>query len=140
MLTRRLISSAVAIAGLLLLLWLDYELGRGVGRPGLLVTPLWLGVMVWVGEELRRLLGGDLLRLAPRPVAGAVLLAVGFGSAPIFLPPAAESCPMGVVGWIAAGWVAAGMWAFATQMAAYRAGIRPCRRSCTCCSSPGWPV
>lgn len=76
MLGRRLISAAVIVSGLLLLVWLDYQLGTPPwgGRPGIVLTTVAIVVGALASEELGRLLH----RTAPlRPVWVPIAITVG---------------------------------------------------------------
>jgi phosphatidate cytidylyltransferase len=121
-LRRRLISSAVVIATVLLMTWLDHWMGQdsSLARPGIIMLAVVLVLAPLAGEEMRRLVGPADRRWSPPIVLVAVLLAVLPSCLPVFFPTEIQECPVGKFGWTALGWAAALGWAFLVSMWDYQ--------------------
>jgi phosphatidate cytidylyltransferase len=116
-----LITSAVAIGGLLFLVWADYLIGIRWGYRGAVMTGLVLIVAFLAGEELRRMFATE-SKLGPWQVAIAVGLACGVGCAPVGWREYPADCPIGRLGWMAVGYALAAAWTFVLEIARYRRG------------------
>ena len=112
MLGRRLASATVIIGVLVGLLAIDYQLGmdHSLGRPGLVMMLVILGVSIMSTGELVHLLGQSpiQLRISPTVLIGpAAVLICGI---PILWRDYPTDCPVGIFGWTMLGvTVAVGM-------------------------------
>lgn len=118
MLTRRLVSAAFLVGGLLLLIYFDFWLGspQHTGRPGLVLSLLAIICSVALAGELATLVharGGTGIGVLIIP-ATAIMVAIS--AAPVLWTQYPVDCPVGRLGW---GWMgmAAGLgWVLAGEM------------------------
>ena len=119
---RRMISSAIVIAVVLSLIWLDHYIGRSQSpeRPGVVLFAVLLVLAPLGGEELRRMIAPGPQRPAGWAIFVSVLLATIPSCMPVFFPLELQHCVLGKFGWLALGWAAAAGWAFVTEMWRYQ--------------------
>lgn len=123
-LQRRLVSSAIVIAAIVSLMWLDQFIGRSLtpSRPGIVLLVVLLVLAPLAGEELRRMIGEGKRRPPAWSILVAVWLATIFSCMPVFFPQEAGSWTLGKFGWLPLGWAAATGWTFAIEMFRYQNG------------------
>jgi phosphatidate cytidylyltransferase len=126
----RLIYSAIIIAGILCLVWLDFRLGTevangGWGCPGivLLVSILVVGPLA-ANEVLHFDPHLGQRRIRPWAVYSGTCVIILFAAIPMLYQDYSAHCPIGRLGWLAFGVAAATGIAFVSQMIGYKAGDR----------------
>ncbi len=121
----RLIASAIVVATILSLLWLDYQCGTPawLNRPGLVLGICCLVLGLMAASEILHFNSADLnRRVKPWAVYLGTVVAIAFAFVPQLDPAYPADCSIGRIGWLAFAMAAALGIAFVSQMIGYRKG------------------
>ena len=122
MLRKRLIASAIIISVLLGLIYLDFYLGADevLGRPGIVLAPLVVVLLLMASAELISLLEGGGLQVRKWSTMVGVQLVFVFSVVPIVWRDYPADCAFGKSGWTLIGIAAAIGLAFMAEMAHFK--------------------
>jgi CDP-diglyceride synthetase len=121
LLGRRLISTAVIVGVMLVLTWLDFQIGapEWLGRPGLLLGLFAIVVSGMAASELTKLLQDDQNPLNSVLAVVAVMAMVSTDCLRMLWIEVPAFCPFGTLGWAIAGLVVAVFIVFGAEMIRY---------------------
>lgn len=122
----RLIYSAIFIAIILLLVYIDVRIGEETAwnRPGVVLFASAVGVGLLVANEVLHFHRGLESRIKPWAVYAGTLFTIVVAYSPVFIDTGDPlTCPTGRLGWLAWGFVGAVGIAFVSQMVGYRPGV-----------------
>ncbi len=120
---RRLLSSAVVLALICSLIWAEYQLGERTGRLGILVVAVVGIVLLWSGEELRRMITPH-VPLPAMLLWSTLALSGGVSVAPLLWVDYPVPCGIGRLGWLGLGYALALGIPFLVAIARYRPANR----------------
>ena len=122
MLGRRLIGAAIIISTLLVIFWIDFQVGResNLGRPGLILGVFSIVMAAMAAAEL-----ADMMQDKTNPVSSWVpitgtTIMVAVCHAPLLWRNYAVDCPLGIFGWAMCGLVIAMVLTFVVEMMRFR--------------------
>lgn len=118
MLGQRLFSAAIIISAMLILVWLDYQLGTDarLGRPGLLLAAFALILACTASVELIRMWSTEARPLNTTLAAIATTTMTGVCCIPLLWSDYPADCPIGKFGWAVSGIVIAIVMVFFHEM------------------------
>ena len=121
MLSRRLASAAVLIAGMILLIRVDFWLGTPemLGRPGIILALLSALVAALCGIEFNRMWQGQNQQSSITMASSAVVMSL-IAAVPVLWRDYPLDCPIGKFGWSIAGIIAAMLLAFAAELKTFQ--------------------
>lgn len=106
MLGRRLLSAAVIISAMLLLLYVDFDLGVRIERPGLMLCGLAMITAVLAAGEMADMFQNAASRVNGKVLMAAALMMVVVTSVPALWTDYPADCPLGRLGFALSGLVA----------------------------------
>lgn len=120
MLSRRLASAAVLIAGMILLIRVDFWIGTPEiwGRPGIILSLLAALVAMLCGIEFHRMWHGQNTQSALTMAAAATTMSL-IAATPVLWRDYPVDCPIGKFGWSIAGVIAAMLLSFAVELVGF---------------------
>ena len=121
MLSRRLASAAVLIAGMILLIRVDFWLGTPEmwGRPGIILALLSALVAALCGVEFNRMWQGQNQQSTITMASSAVVMSL-IAAVPVLWRDYPVDCPIGKFGWSIAGIIAAMLLSFAAELKSFK--------------------